>query len=268
MTAAEPWERPCSTCDGSGRVISRAWLAWHMEYGQLERLTDMTSRLTALAEHVRRAPQEPEEATCPECGGDGVVVTELGLALLDFLDRRFGIRPRTPRAESRSPQGPPAIEPPRADPYGGSGIGWTGATDQSALHAQTFAGGSARAIASVVPFPSHADATSAYGGRPDETGSVGEASPDHLPMVATLAAPPADLAFQDPGPASDGLRPPPELAGLPSVPPIPLDGAHPPGTPPPGRAAQTSPRALPPPSPDVGPPLGARPQWHSDDTDH
>ena len=69
MTAAEPWERPCTTCDGSGRVVSVAWLAWHAEYGRLERLTDVTARLTALADHVRQAPQEPEEAICPECGG-------------------------------------------------------------------------------------------------------------------------------------------------------------------------------------------------------
>jgi hypothetical protein len=266
MTAAEPWERPCTTCDGSGRVISQAWLAWHADYRQLERLTDMTARLTALAEHVRRTPQEPEEATCPECGGDGVVVTELGLALLDFLDRRFGVRPRTPKADSRSLPPPPPIEPPGVEPHGRSGIAWTGPPDQSALFPQAIAGGPMRAIASGVPYPSHPDAGSASGGQADEADPLGETSHNHLPAVATLAAsPPGDLAFEGADPAGDELRPPPDLASLPSVPPIPPDGDRTPGTPP-GRGAHSRPRALPP--PDVSPQLGARPQWRSDDTDH
>jgi hypothetical protein len=163
MTGTEPWERPCTTCDGRGRVISRAWLTWHAEYGQLERLTDMTARLTALAEHVRLAPREPE-ATCPECDGDGVVVTELGLALLDFLDRRFGVRQRTPRAERRALPPPPPLEQPGAEPRGRPGIVWTGPVDQSALVAQAIAGDPRRAIASAVPYPSHPDAPSALRG--------------------------------------------------------------------------------------------------------
>jgi hypothetical protein len=266
MTAAEPWERPCSTCDGSGRVISQAWLAWHAEYGQLERLTDVTARLTALADHVRRAPREPEEATCPECGGDGVVVTDLGLALLDFLDRRFGVRPRTPKSEPRALPPPPPIEPPRVDPHGRSGIAWTGPADQSALFSQAVASGRVRAIASAVPFRSHADAASAFGGQADEAGSLGEASHHDLPVVATLAVPPpGDLTLEGAASASDGLRPPPDLAGLPSVPPIPP--AHPPGIPP-SRGAEIGRRALPPPPLDTDPQLRARPQWRSDDTDH
>jgi hypothetical protein len=269
MTAAEPWERPCTTCDGSGRVISQAWLAWHAEYGRLERLTDMTSRLTALADHVRRTPQEPEEATCPECGGDGVVVTELGLVLLDFLDRRFGVRPRTPKAGSRSLPPPPPIEPPGADPYGRSGIAWAGPPDQSPLFAQAIAGGPMRAITSGVPYTSHPDAASAFGGQADEADPLGETSHNRLPAVATLAAStPADLVFDGADSAGDGLPPPPpDLAGLPSVPPIPPDGNQPPGIPP-IRGVHGRPRALPPAPPDPGPPLGARPQWQSDDTDH
>jgi hypothetical protein len=268
MTAAEPWERPCTTCDGSGRVISQAWLAWHADYGQLERLTDVTARLTALADHVRQTPREPEEATCPECGGDGVVVTELGLALLDFLDRRFGVRPRTPKPQSRALPPPPAIEPPRVDPHGRSGIAWTGPADQSALFSQAVASGRVRAIASPVPFRSHPDAAYASGGQADEAGSLGETSHYDLPVVATLAvSPPGDLTFEGAASASDGLRPPPDLAGLPSVPPIPPDGARPSGIPP-SRGAEIGPRALPPPPLDTDPQLRARPQWRSDDTDH
>lgn len=268
MTAAEPWERPCTTCDGSGRVVSLAWLAWHAEYGRLERLTDVTARLTALADHVRQAPQEPEEAICPECGGDGVVVTELGLALLDFLDRRFGVRPRTPKPESRALPPPPPIEPPRVDPHGRSGIAWAGPVDQSARFAQAIAGGPVRAITSAVPFSSHPDAVAAFGDQADEADPLGETSHHDLPVVAALAiSPPGDLTFEGAGPASDGLRPPPDLAGLPNVPPIPPDGDRHPGIPP-SRAAQIRPRALPPPPLDARPQLGARPQWRSDDTDH
>jgi hypothetical protein len=267
MTVAEPWERPCTTCDGSGRVISQAWLAWHAEYGELERLTDMTARLTALAEHVRRAPREPEETICPECGGEGVVVTELGLALLDFLDRRFGVRQWTPKAQSRSLPPRPPIESPGADPPGGSGSAWTGPGDQPVHFAQVIAGGPMRAIASAVSYPSQPAATSAVGGQAHEADPLGETSSNHLPVVATLAVePPGDLAFEGAGPAGDGLRPPPDLAGLPSVPPIPQDGDGAPGIPP-SRGAHSRPRALPPP-PDTGAQLGARPQWRSDDTDH
>jgi hypothetical protein len=172
MTATEPWERPCTTCDGRGRVISQAWLTWRAEYGQLERLTDMAERLTTLAEHVRQAPRE-SEATCPECGGDGVVVTELGLALVDFLDRRFGVRQRTPRAERRSLPPPPPIEPPGADVRGRSDIAWTGPVDQSALVAQAIAGGRRRAIASAAPYPAHPDAASAFRGQADEADPQG-----------------------------------------------------------------------------------------------
>jgi len=270
MTAAEPWERPCSTCDGRGRVISPAWLAWHAEYGQLERLTDVTARLTALAEHVRRAPREPEEAICAECGGEGVVVTDLGLALLDFLDRRFGVRPRTPKAEPRSLPPAPPTDPPGAGPRGMSGGAWAGPAEQSGFFSEAFAGNPMRAISAAMPVPTQSDAASAArGGQPDETGSVSEISRDHLPVAAALAvSPPVDPTFEGAGaPTRDGLRPPPDLAGLPSVPPIPLDGAHPTGIPP-THGAQVPPQALAPPSPDSGPPLGARPQWRSDDTDH
>jgi hypothetical protein len=268
MTAAEPWERPCTTCDGSGRVISQAWLAWHAEYVKLERMTDVTARLAALAKHVRRAPQEPEEATCPECGGEGVVVTELGLTLLDFLDRRFGVRQRTPKAEPRSLPPPPPIEPPRADPHGRPGTAWTGPADQSAFFAEEIAGGQMRAIAPAVPYPSPPDTGSALRGQADEADPADETSHNHLPAVATLAvSPQGDLGFEAAGSAGEGLRPPPDLAGLPSVPPIPPDGDRAPGIPP-SRGAQSHPRALPPSPPDTDPPLGTRPQWRSDDTGH
>lgn len=267
MTAAQPWERACSTCDGSGRVISAAWLAWHAEYGQLERLTDVTARLTALAAHVRRTPREPEEAICWECGGEGVVVTELGLALLDFLDRRFGVRPRPPQAQSRALPPAPPIEPLGPDPHGASGSAWAGPVEQSAFFSQAAAGSRVRAIASVLAGPSRSDAASAVGGQADEGGSLGEISRNNLPVAATFAvSPPADLTFESAGPPMrDGLRPPPDLAGLPSVPPIPPDGTRAAGIPP-SRDAQ-GPQALPPPV-DPGPELGTRPQWRSDDTDH
>lgn len=108
MHVAEPWERRCGACDGIGRVMSLAWAAWHEEYGNRERIADLPTRLHALAEHVRRVPSEADAMVCPECGGEGVVVTELGAALLDFLNRRLE-PPPAPQPE------PPAHQPPTWD---------------------------------------------------------------------------------------------------------------------------------------------------------
>ena len=269
MTVAGPWERPCTTCDGSGRVISQAWLAWHAEYDRLERLSEVTVRLSALADHVRRAPQEPERATCPECGGDGVVVTEQGLALLDFLDRRFGVRPRTPRAETRSLPPAPPVGQSGAQPQGHPGDAWIGPVDHSALFAEAVADGRVRAITSGVPVPSRPGVASPFSGQAGEpTGSRGEVSQNHLPVVARAASLPEDLPYEGAEPAtSGGWRPPPDLAGLPTVPPIPPDDTRPSGVPP-SHGAQLHPRAVPTPPRDAGSPLGSRPPWRSDDTDH
>lgn len=108
MRVAEPWERRCSMCEGSGQVMSLAWASWHEHYARLERIPDLPSRLHALAEHVRRAPSEVEVLACPECIGEGVVVTELGEALLDFIERRADrwqqpVEPAAPPGSSLPP---------------------------------------------------------------------------------------------------------------------------------------------------------------------
>ncbi len=116
MRVAEPWERRCRMCEGSGQVMSLAWASWHEHYARLERIPDLPSRLHALAEHVRRAPSEVEVLACPECIGEGVAVTELGEALLDFLERRaeHWQRPAEPTGSPGSAL-PPAWEPSLAE---------------------------------------------------------------------------------------------------------------------------------------------------------
>jgi Tryptophan RNA-binding attenuator protein inhibitory protein len=114
MHVAEPWERRCGVCDGSGQVMSLAWAAWHQEYERLESIPDLPNRLRALAEHVRRVPAEVEVLTCPGCGGDGVVVTDQGAALLNFIERRLRRAPHWADHPPEPPERPPMQAPPNS----------------------------------------------------------------------------------------------------------------------------------------------------------
>jgi Tryptophan RNA-binding attenuator protein inhibitory protein len=126
MGVAEPWEEICSSCDGTGRAVVPEWARWQEEYDRLAQIANLADRLRALADHVQRAPAEAEQVTCPECAGEGVIVTEQGRALLDFLDRRFGTRPphRPTRSDpsqverARPPLPSSYFQPPR--PAGGN----------------------------------------------------------------------------------------------------------------------------------------------------
>lgn len=87
----DPLDRQCPGCEGAGRVMARAWRNWMEEYRRIEFGTvDPVARLTALIDHMRAQPS-PHRAVraCPQCGGSGLLPTERGQELLDFLERHL-----------------------------------------------------------------------------------------------------------------------------------------------------------------------------------
>jgi hypothetical protein len=88
----DPFDRPCSTCEGIGRVTARAWLDWVETYRRIEfGIADPMTRLAALVGHMREGsdPLPIPQRACPECDGRGRVLTEPGRELVEFLRQRL-----------------------------------------------------------------------------------------------------------------------------------------------------------------------------------
>jgi len=84
------YETPCPGCEGTGRVPGSEWSAWVAEYRQIETsISDPVTRLAALADHAQTQPSgSPSEfERCPDCDGDGHLLTEAGKQLVEFLVR-------------------------------------------------------------------------------------------------------------------------------------------------------------------------------------
>jgi len=84
------YELLCPDCEGTGRVPGSEWTEWVTEYRHIETtITDPVTRLAALAEHAQSQPStSPSEfEPCPNCDGDGYLLTEVGKQLIDFLER-------------------------------------------------------------------------------------------------------------------------------------------------------------------------------------
>jgi len=80
-TVLDLFEKPCTTCGGYGTIYNPAWAEWSRAFEeaderQREDLLDLM-------------PTSPEELCCPDCDGQGVVPTPLGLALLRFARKYF-----------------------------------------------------------------------------------------------------------------------------------------------------------------------------------
>lgn len=76
-------EDGCNKCDAVGTRYSPAWADW---YRQVEVLVEAGADREAAMESIPE-PEGPEEYDCPECKGAGTVPTDLGQALLRFLQR-------------------------------------------------------------------------------------------------------------------------------------------------------------------------------------
>ena len=84
------YEAPCPGCEGTGRVPGSEWAEWLAEYRHIESsITDPVTRLAALADHAQTQPQPTtaEYERCPDCDGDGHLLTEVGKQLVEFLVR-------------------------------------------------------------------------------------------------------------------------------------------------------------------------------------
>jgi hypothetical protein len=209
MGVAEPWERRCDSCDGTGRIIAHEWIVWQEEYDRLERIPDVLARLRTLADHVRRAPLVPEASTCPECGGEGIIITQQGVALLDFLDRRFGIRPRATSPGSR-PARPHRLEPPRAptppEPPGGQDHWSPAAASVSPSPVDDTAADEPEPPMGGPPFPPRSAGLPNLPPVPSHQSTQGPAPPGGRRDVPASGTPPAPSQY-DPG-GAPATRPP------------------------------------------------------------
>ena len=96
-------DRVCTDCKGSGVVASELWARWLRRFEHEEtRLEDAvrateaktgTKEMTraelvdAAAAYAGDEPDEPEELPCPVCNGRGMVPTDVGKTIIDFVRR-------------------------------------------------------------------------------------------------------------------------------------------------------------------------------------
>lgn len=70
-------EVECDKCNGAGVVMSEAWKAWTAAWRAAQ----------AEGQEAPPMPNEPEEVPCPDCGGDGRLLTAEGAELIKFISR-------------------------------------------------------------------------------------------------------------------------------------------------------------------------------------
>lgn len=79
----------CASCKGQKHVYNAAWNEYSPQLSSYVKSSDLTVReaMVRLAMEEIRPPYGPEVFLCPTCHGRGVIPTEEGLAILDFLDK-------------------------------------------------------------------------------------------------------------------------------------------------------------------------------------
>lgn len=85
-----PYDRPCPGCEGTGRVMARAWADWLRVYRRIEfGIADPVTRLAALVDHMNARPAHVEITLlpCPHCDGVGYLLTCRGRQLVGLLRR-------------------------------------------------------------------------------------------------------------------------------------------------------------------------------------
>ena len=89
------YEKPCTTCNGSGAVISTAWTVFFERVDKLKKkyiaegLSNLMADEKAWDEMRPSEPDEPIEHDCDECEGRGMVLTEEGRQILEFVEKIY-----------------------------------------------------------------------------------------------------------------------------------------------------------------------------------
>mgnify|MGYP002402647122 CR=1 FL=1 len=87
------YEKTCTACNGSGAVISTAWTVFFERIDKLKKkyiaegLSSLKADEKAWDEMRPSEPDEPLEHDCDECGGRGMVPTEEGRQILEFVEK-------------------------------------------------------------------------------------------------------------------------------------------------------------------------------------